>query len=118
MANDALFENETLLVSDNTKRVSKRSKKQGIEYLGGKQYAMVGTSVMVDMPKVIYAENDDVRIAINAPATPNSPLIAFGGITPISIKIDNIHSLSMYGTVGDKCSINFMRVSNGGDEKW
>jgi hypothetical protein len=87
----------------------------GIKYLNGKRYLMTGNSVSVDLTDganyiKIYAEHDDIRIGINARASPDSPMIAFGGLVPEIIDtINNLETMAFYGTAGQYCSVSFFR---------
>lgn len=113
---NGLFSNiETLHVDQKAGKVTKVTQdRQKIIYLGGKQYLMTGSAVVVDIPTdanyiMIYAEDDDIRIGINTVANSTSPLMSLGGITPQIMRIDNLNSLSLWGTSGDHASVNFMR---------
>jgi len=105
--------NDSLLPTNEKKRMTKYE--HGIRYLNGMRYRMTGESVSVAIPDnanyiKIYAEHDDIRIGINARASADSPMIAFGGIGPEIIdNITNLETMALYGTANQFCSISFFR---------
>jgi len=112
MAKNADVEfDDNLLPTQEKRKVS--SRKPGIYYLNGKRYLMTGNSDAVSIPQdanyvKIYAEHDDIRIAINARASADSPMIAFGGLVPEVIDcINNLETMALFGTAGQYCSVSF-----------
>jgi len=112
MAKDMEFDDD-LLPTQEKKKLTKAI--PGISYLGGKRYQMTGNSDSVAIPDnanyiKIYAEHDDIRIGINARASSDSPMVAFGGIGPEIIdSIKNLETLALFGTALQWCSVSFFR---------
>jgi len=109
---------ESKLLATNTKNNILHERK-GIRYLLGKRYLMTGNSVPVEIPKYanyvkIYAEIHDVRVGINKQATPDSPMIAFGGmVTEMIDEIENLNTMALYSALDPKgnhyCNVVFFR---------